>query len=315
MRVKRRKRITKRGIAGIISAILLLVFVISLLVCNIFLPVKYLSAYIAAGWDKPAPNEMRVRFLDIDGGDCTFIEFPDGKTLLIDGGSSFYSSRLKVFSAIKSGGASKIDYLISTSCNPRRAGGLAEVAKYFELGKIFVSQHGSESSSDEFENFASVANSKGFEMVNADYGAGFVGENYVCTVLNARSYADPKDWTLDAIVYIKCFDTTFLLLGDCSDGELARFYTEYLENRGDGLTPDLENISVVKAANGGKCTFAPLIDILKPETAIISGGEVTADCWSDLENYARKNIFRTDLDGTVTVTVGSSYYGVQKEKK
>lgn len=314
MSAKRRKTIPRRLIAGIISAAIVLVFTVSLLILNIFLPVKYLSAYAQAGWDRPRENEMRVRFLSLDG-DCTFIEFPDGKTLLIDGGKDTYSNRLKVFKAIKGGGTKKIDYIISTSCAQGRTGGLSEVVKYLEVGEIFVSQHNSLTSTTEFERFVREANSKGVSIKNADFGAGFSGENYSCTILNSRTYQDPADWTLNAIVYIECFNTGLLLLGGCTSSELTDFCKTYEETLGDSVMPNLDGVNIVKAANGGKSTFAPLFDILKPETAIISGSEATSECWADLQNYAHDKIYRTDLDGTITINIGGSGYEVQKEER
>lgn len=309
-----RKRTPKRVIAGIIAAAVVTVFVASLFICNLFLPVKYLFAYMNFVEDKPSAGQMRVRFLDIYEGDCTFVEFPDGTNLLIDGGTDTYTGRLKIFKTLKGSGVSRIDCIISTSCNASRSGGLAEVTNYFEVGKIYAPQHNSATTTKQYENFMAQARERGVPVENASYGAGFSGENYSCVILNSRTYADPSDWTLNAVVHISCYGTDFLLLGGCDAGELRDFYTAYTAKPQDGVTPDLNGVEIVKAASGGGVTFTPLIDLLRPETAIISGDGIIADCWSDLQNYAHGGIFRTDLDGTVTVCVTSAGYEVQKEK-
>ena len=34
------------------------------------------------------PKDLKIHFVDVGQGDCTFIETPYGKTILIDGGGS-----------------------------------------------------------------------------------------------------------------------------------------------------------------------------------------------------------------------------------
>ncbi|MDE7214431.1 MAG: hypothetical protein K2N68_01150, partial [Clostridia bacterium] len=81
----RRKKLSKKLLILIITACFIAVFAAAILITNAFIPVKYLSAYCVAA-DKNKQDDLRVTFLNVGHGDCTLVEFPDGKTLLIDGG-------------------------------------------------------------------------------------------------------------------------------------------------------------------------------------------------------------------------------------
>ena len=75
-----------------------------------------------------------VHFIDVGQGDCTFIELPNSRTCIIDGGSSVYSSQVVKY--IQNLGYSKIDLMIATHSDADHVGGLSAVLSNFEVKRI-----------------------------------------------------------------------------------------------------------------------------------------------------------------------------------
>lgn len=75
-----------------------------------------------------------VHFIDVGQGDCIFIELPNKKSCIIDGGSSVYSS--EVVKYIQKLGYSKIDLMIATHSDADHVGGLSAVLSNFEVKRI-----------------------------------------------------------------------------------------------------------------------------------------------------------------------------------
>lgn len=83
---------------------------------------------------------VRVTFLDVGQGDATVVEFPEGKTILIDGGSSYDSldlGRAVVGPYLWDRGIRQLDHLIGTHPQLDHVGGLASVARKFVLGRYW----------------------------------------------------------------------------------------------------------------------------------------------------------------------------------
>lgn len=79
--------------------------------------------------------DVKVHYIDVGQGDATFIELPDGKTMLIDGGTDEMGGRVVKY--IKDLGYKKIDYLIATHSDSDHVGGLDKVLEKFEVAVIY----------------------------------------------------------------------------------------------------------------------------------------------------------------------------------
>ena len=78
---------------------------------------------------------LKIHFIDVGQGDCSFIELPDGKTMLIDAGTE--SNGKKVVKYIKKLGYKKIDYLIASHADGDHVGGLAKVIESLDVAVIY----------------------------------------------------------------------------------------------------------------------------------------------------------------------------------
>ncbi|MBI4467909.1 MAG: ComEC/Rec2 family competence protein [Acidobacteria bacterium] len=107
----------------------------------------------AKGW-------LSVHFLDVDQGDAIFVEFPDGKNMLVDGGGSLrtlvsiepsgmadsvHEDRPGVGEAVVAPflwrkGLRRIDYLVPTHADADHIQGCVDIAREFAVGEVWLAR-------------------------------------------------------------------------------------------------------------------------------------------------------------------------------
>lgn len=309
--------------ALIISVSVVTVFISAIVITNIFIPIKYLSAYLIFSEDKPEEGELRISFIDVGYGDCTLIEFPDGKTALLDGGNGSYNNQLKILKKLNSFGIDRIDYLFCTSSADKRCGGLAEIVKYKDVGKIFAPIYKDYGVTDGYRRFIEATDKKDIPVNECVYGLGEYNEEYgYCFgILSPECIAPDSGYDVihSTSAWISYGGISVLLLGDLTSSKLSELYDRYMEDgfNIDGHNVYLEECNVVKAANGGNKSGdnTLLYDLIKPEAAIIStNAEPSPALLADIGVYAGSNIYRTDKNGTVTLSIIGGSYKIKKER-
>ena len=128
-RIKRLKTIALFFVIAILGALCIISF---------WLPAetwKYCFALPQTG--KSDEGEMRVHFLDVGQGDCSIVELPDGKVMLIDGGAGDESATIlmRYLNALK---IDVIDYLLITHTDSDHCGGLQKVVRYKQVKRAFL---------------------------------------------------------------------------------------------------------------------------------------------------------------------------------
>ena len=321
--MSQRKKLSKILLATIITVGVALLFLSAILITNIFIPVKYLSAYLNFSTDKPQKGEMRISFIDVGEGDCTLLELPDGKVALFDGGSGSYNNQLKIFKKLNSFGIDKIDFFFCTSSSAKRCGGLAEIVKYKQIDRLFAPIYKNIGATDSYRTFIKEVNNKSIAIDECVYGAGEYSREYgyaICVLYPEKATQDNGyDIVKSASVWISYNGVNVLLLGDMSASELRDFSETYFVTgfEVNGLSVKLEECTIVKAVNGGKASgvYAPFYDLIQAKTAIISTNEEPdLALISNLEVYAGSNIYTTREHGTVTLNISGGTYGVKKER-
>ncbi len=106
--------------------IMFLIFSIGLVGCS----------YEVAHVEEDYRDKLVVHFIDVGQGDSTFVQFPNGETSLIDGGTR--ESRDRVVNYLQDLGVERIDYLIATHPHEDHIGGLPEVIRNFSIGQIYM---------------------------------------------------------------------------------------------------------------------------------------------------------------------------------
>ncbi|HET6370820.1 MAG TPA: DNA internalization-related competence protein ComEC/Rec2 [Nitrospiria bacterium] len=88
-----------------------------------------------------ADAKLQVTFLDVGQGDSALVRFPDGETMLIDGGGGFGkfdTGRSILAPFFWQSGVHRIDYLVATHPQLDHMGGLNSVLEQFQVGEVWT---------------------------------------------------------------------------------------------------------------------------------------------------------------------------------
>ena len=181
---------------GRCRAYLTMLFAICLLFVMSFIPITFEGNPVEAK-AKKADGDLLIHFIDVGQGDATFIELPNGGTLLIDAGTQDYGE--KVCNYIDELGYERIDCVIATHSDSDHVGGLTAVLQSFEIKHIFrpfviasesvpaddLSTIGLTSSQILMDNNLAYTN-----FINAVYKETYNGEPAKVSTLSNNSFAD-----------------------------------------------------------------------------------------------------------------------------
>ncbi|MBI3030811.1 MAG: DNA internalization-related competence protein ComEC/Rec2 [Candidatus Rokubacteria bacterium] len=92
-------------------------------------------------WVRPADGRLRVTFLDVGQGDAAFVELPDGRRLLVDGGPGgerrFDVGERVVAPFLWNRAVWSLDAAVMTHADPDHAGGLAAILRRFRVRELW----------------------------------------------------------------------------------------------------------------------------------------------------------------------------------
>ncbi len=330
--MKKSKLSKRTGRAIIIAAVIGLV-AIAVFVANLFIPIKYLSAYIVSRLDPLEENSARVTFVDVGHGDCVIVELPDGETMLIDGGDGRYSNQLTVLKELNRRGIDDIDYLVCTSVKSEHCGGLAEIIKYKNINKIYLPYCILTDITSEWTAFTDAVDGLAAERNYNDFGGGESGDGWSFLFLSPSvieagedsEYYDlnhnPTDENINrasAVMWLDVAGAQFLFLSDTTSETCDERFV-FLNEVGDlyklfGIK--LSDCDVIMAAMHGAedGVNEALYEAADPKITVISVGDNGEGAPStDALAAAQYNggaLYRTDRHGTVTMTVNDGNIAV-----
>ncbi len=298
-----------------------------------FLPCRVLSA-----GDIP-PGSVRVTFLDVarkgggsagEGaedeymrrlernwgrggiGDSAVIE-TSGKCVLIDGGL-WTKGRTVVLPYLRRRGVKALDAVVLTHQHGDHYGGLTEVVPAMPVGEVLT--NGLTHSAKAYRIFMEAVVESGARYrvprpgEKLDWGGGVTA-----TVLISAGAAGvrPDDYNNNSLVLrMTCGETSFLFAGDMEKTEEAALLSSRRELKS----------AVLKVGHHGSSTSSsfPFLQAVRPEIAVISIGEGNRfglphrPVIDRLRSFGCK-VYRTDLDGTVTVTSDGARVSVETERE
>ncbi len=234
----------------------------------------------------PADGRLYIDFLDVGQGDSALITFPNGQTMLIDGGGRpkyrdpasasaegaepFEPDTRGIGEAVVSEvlwnkGLSHIDYIVATHADADHIQGLNDVAKNFSIGAALVGR--TPSGNAEYTAFAETLRRRGIPVTVVAQGDVLnIGVTEV-RVLYPTHLDDPdavSNNDSSVVLRIVYGDRIFLLTGD-----IEHFGESAMITEGEPLKAD-----VVKVPHHGSRTSstAAFVDAVLPELAIVSVG-------------------------------------------
>ncbi|KPK02195.1 MAG: hypothetical protein AMK71_03135 [Nitrospira bacterium SG8_35_4] len=261
-------------------------------------------------------HDFRITFLDVGQGDSSVVEFPDRTVMLIDGGSEDAGAGQRaVAPSLWSRGTRTIDYLVVSHPHPDHYSGLSYILDNFEVGEVWATGKSASTARDFFQSAAA----KGITVRTLVRGDFMSTKDYRVYVLHPYEafyagsprgdFSDENSHSL--VLKIESAGTSILFTGDMEEEA-----EENMLELGKWLTSD-----IIKVPHHGARTSSSieLIRTVNPDVAVISVGKQNPfhhPHHKTLERYKGEGVtlFRTDLDGAVTITGRNDFYEIRPYK-
>ena len=252
-------------------------------------------------------GEFEATILDVGQGDAIFAAFPNGRTMLVDGGGlpgewvRDYRSgpdigEEVVSTYLWSRGLKRLDVVALTHADHDHVDGLLTVLENFRVGQLWV---GRDQDKPAFARLIAEAHALGIPVVHQIAGAQFDWGGAKGELLWPEdSHVIPEKSNNDSLVMrIADGQRAFLLTGDIQQKVEAS-----LVGKGAPLASDF-----LKVPHHGSKTSStqPFLEAVAPKIAVVSVGENNPfghPVAAVLERYAQDGVplLRTDRDGAVT---------------
>ena len=249
-----------------------------------------------------APFEMH--FIDVGQALSVLVEC-DGQYMLYDGGNVDDGSL--VVSYLQSQGVEQLEYVFCSHAHEDHVGGLAAALAYFPAYHVYSPV--TEASTKCFKDFVKYTQQQGLQVEVPAVGTTWpLGGATVTMVGPVAQYSDTNDTSI--VLRIEYGSTSFLLTGD-----MEKTAETDLVNSGVNLRAD-----VLQVGHHGFSTSTGylFLNSVLPEMAVISCGvnnkyghphEETLSILRD----AGVDVYRTDLQGTITIGSDGQNYTVGTE--
>jgi competence protein ComEC len=262
--------------------------------------VALIAGLASVGWttamEPPRPPRgLTVSFLDVGQGDATLIQDGAGAAVLFDGGPP----EARVYRTLREAGVRRLDLVVSTHQSRDHQGGLHEVIERIPTALLLENGYGTRD--PDYRRLISEADARGLRHVPARAGQVFPVGRLTIRILSppppepgAPPPDDPNAIGVAAIVSGGSFD-----LWLSADAE------------SDAILPlSLRPVEAMKVSHHGSADpgLPQVLARLKPQVAAIEVGEGNSYGHPAPETLAAlakavPHVYRTDEDGTVTLTV------------
>lgn len=338
----RRRKIKKHTATKIIIAVVVILLIVAIAL-GIFYAVApeefnalkeklFPSEPSSPGTQPTLEGTLEMTVIDIGQGDCIFLQFPDGQTMIMDAGSEFGSTNEydQLTAHLTLRGIDSLDYVFITHSDYDHIRYMQDIFEDYEVKNIYIPRVADDMSATWTKTVAAIkeetwTNESG-ETVDSEiyYTVGdFViqGEDWT---MNCHSYLEDdypsvKDSSsaevknaVSPVCFLEYADRTIVLTGDSNERN-----EEYLLERGV-LDKDAD---VLKVGHHGSRTSSlqEFLNAVDCEYAIVSYGEGNkykhphSELMSRLEDYTDvrpdndyngyKYVYETPKDGNVSVYV------------
>ncbi len=223
-------------------------------------------SYVASG-SAGSSTTLSVAFLDIGQGDAIYIEAPNGRQMLIDGGVN--TKVLEALGEVMPFGDRSIDVVVATHTDADHIGGLPAVLEQYDVG--YIIENGGTSNTKIYQALRRAIEDEGSEHAIARQGMKVLldeEKNISFNIIFPDRDISNMESNDGSIVGKLVYGThSFMLTGD------ATKYTELLMLRNE--MPETLQSTVLKLGHHGSHTSSTesWLRAVSPEVAIISAGK------------------------------------------
>jgi competence protein ComEC len=254
----------------------------------------------------PDTNTLTVRYLDVGQGDSEILQC-GGKTMLIDAGTNDSTNTL--IQDIKNLGIKRFDIVVATHPHEDHIGGMDAVIKQFDIGTVYMPDVTTTTAT--FAALLKEIKNKNLTALHPTPGTVFNLGTAQCTVLapNSPKYEDMNNYSI--VIRVVLGSNSFLFTGDAGTPSEAEMLAKGYNVQAD----------VLKVGHHGSDTASSpaFLAAVKPKYAVIevgAGNDYGHPHAVTLQKLAAANVtvYRTDLNGTVTITSDGAKLTVSKAK-
>ena len=260
-------------------------------------------------------HSLRVTYIDVGQAECSLIQFPNGKNMLIDGGrlmDDFDAGSSIVAPYLWDIGVTKIDYVIGSHPDSDHVGGLLFILNEMPVRNYF--DNGQESIDLIHVKLCEIAKEKNISYMALHSGDKIEIDNKVrVEILHpTREISNLKE---------RGHDNNFSIVMKITYGNFSVLFTGDIEKEAEefmiGQGADLKSI-ILKAPHHGSSSSSTeeFIKAVNPEVAVFSVGYNNPFRHPNkkvLSRYkeARIKIYRTDMDGLIEIESDGKNYTVK----
>lgn len=318
-----------RKIKALVLAVVMLA-IAGLCVFSAFRPADTWKYYVRLPNVPPRKEgELRLHFLDVGQGDCTILEFPDGRTMMIDGGNGSENNDVAILRYVNALGIGMLDFLLLTHSDSDHCGGLDTVLKVKGAKTVYAPGIEDYTVNKDYAAFyEALCESDCIATVSRRYLQIF-SENpdypYSLTFLspyrsgnpespydkvNRGEYTDSDINDTSAVVWLDYFGTSALFCGDATSNVESLLMRDYESGFFKNYGVELMSTEILKVSHHGSRygTSKEFLDFLGVKSALISCGKnnlyghPSEEVCNNLI-AAGAEIYRTDCNGNVLFTL------------
>lgn len=316
---EQRELIRKRAIC--IIALVVFVILLTLCIISAFVPTATWKYYFRLpDISKCEETDLRIHYVDVGQGDCTIIELPDGKVMLIDGGDGSGETDRAVMRYLNALDIEVIDYLVVTHADSDHCGALDTVVRYKQVKKAFLPPTAA-SVSAEYARFYKQLNKEGCAIeytsraVNLTVTESATPYTLQCLYPYSQDilgefFDKEDDNALSSVFWLDYHGTSALFCGDAPKSVETLLLRDAALGLFDGQGVQLSSTEILKVAHhgSGSSTSDEFLSYLHVKTAVISCGEdnpynhPSPNCLHALSTFGVQT-YRTDVQGHVVATL------------